>query len=122
VREGQPVRRGELLGLCGSSGRSPRPHLHFQLQAAPQLGAPTLPCRFQDVVSRSARGDRLGPSVCPGEGDTVRNLEPDEGLAEHLRLRPGEARAYRVGDAVEHVECRVDLLGRMVLCSVERGA
>jgi murein DD-endopeptidase MepM/ murein hydrolase activator NlpD/urea transporter len=50
VHEGQQVRRGDVLGLCGSSGRSPRPHLHFQLQGGPQLGAPTLPCRFSDAV------------------------------------------------------------------------
>ncbi|HSO34112.1 MAG TPA: M23 family metallopeptidase [Labilithrix sp.] len=32
VREGAKVKRGTLLGLCGNSGNSSQPHLHFQLQ------------------------------------------------------------------------------------------
>lgn len=50
VSVGQAVRRGDVLGLCGSSGRSPEPHLHFQLQASPQLGSPTIACQFSDCV------------------------------------------------------------------------
>jgi murein DD-endopeptidase MepM/ murein hydrolase activator NlpD len=42
VRPGDQVRRGEVLGYCGSSGRSPEPHLHFQVQATPYLGSRTL--------------------------------------------------------------------------------
>ncbi|HMV65412.1 MAG TPA: urea transporter, partial [Myxococcota bacterium] len=48
VRVGDYVLPGQLLGRCGSSGRSPVPHLHFQLQATPEPGDPTtgvsLPC------------------------------------------------------------------------------
>jgi|SRR6476661_731229 len=43
VRPGEPVRRGDVVGYCGSSGRSPEPHLHFQVQATPYIGSRTLP-------------------------------------------------------------------------------
>lgn len=32
VKQGQKVSTGELLGLCGNSGNSSEPHLHFHLQ------------------------------------------------------------------------------------------
>ena len=32
VKEGQKVKKGELLGLCGNSGNSSEPHLHFHIQ------------------------------------------------------------------------------------------
>jgi pimeloyl-ACP methyl ester carboxylesterase len=35
VRPGAKVKRGATLGLCGNSGNSSEPHLHFQLQDGP---------------------------------------------------------------------------------------
>ncbi|MBO3696820.1 M23 family metallopeptidase [Roseivirga sp. E12] len=32
VKQGQKVKQGELLGLCGNSGNSSEPHLHFHIQ------------------------------------------------------------------------------------------
>ena len=37
VKEGAKVKRGTVLGLCGSSGQSTQPHLHFQLQDGPRM-------------------------------------------------------------------------------------
>ena len=42
VQVGDQVRRGDIVGTCGSSGRSPEPHLHFQVQATPYVGSRTL--------------------------------------------------------------------------------
>ena len=36
-----------MLGLCGSSGRSPEPHLHFRLQSRAGLGSPTIALSLQ---------------------------------------------------------------------------
>jgi len=32
VEQGQQIKQGELLGLCGNSGNSSEPHLHFHIQ------------------------------------------------------------------------------------------
>lgn len=77
VVEGQRVRRGEVLGLCGSSGRSPRPHVHFQLQATGVVGAPTLPVELHDVV-RDGESPALIGAWTPRTGDALRNLDPGE--------------------------------------------
>ena len=37
VKMGQEVKQGDLLALCGNSGHSTEPHLHFQLQKSPDL-------------------------------------------------------------------------------------
>jgi hypothetical protein len=37
VHVGDLIRRGTLIGLVGNSGRSPGPHLHFQLMEGPNL-------------------------------------------------------------------------------------
>ncbi len=39
VKEGQMVKKGQLLGLCGNSGNSTEPHLHFQVQNIPDFTA-----------------------------------------------------------------------------------
>ncbi|WP_259313846.1 M23 family metallopeptidase [Capillimicrobium parvum] len=51
VRAGDHVRRGQVLGLLGSSGNSSGPHLHFQLMNRPSLldadGLPFVLRRFE---------------------------------------------------------------------------
>lgn len=51
VAPGDRVRRGEAVGLCGNSGHSTEPHLHFQLQDGPDFfGAAGLPVAFSGCV------------------------------------------------------------------------
>jgi len=43
VRLNDYVSQGSIIGYCGSSGRSPEPHLHFQTQLTPFVGSATFP-------------------------------------------------------------------------------
>jgi urea transporter len=122
VGRGQLVRRGEVLGLCGSSGRSPRPHLHFHLQASPELGAPTLPCHFTDVVEARGDGERLLTAALPREGDAVRNLAPNEEVSAYFDLPLGERLAFQSEGAVESLSVEADLYGRLLFRSLSRPA
>ena len=47
VKVGQRVKRGDVIALLGNSGNSPVPHLHFQVQDAPQLATEGLPYRHE---------------------------------------------------------------------------
>ena len=125
VQQGQPVRRGDILGLCGSSGRSPAPHLHWQLQATARVGAPTLEVELHDVV-RDGDEPRLIGTYTPEEGDVVRNLEPDEDVARDLQLTYGKALRFTVNGVEmpreETVTPDIDLYGNLSLRSREQRA
>ncbi|MCA9648836.1 MAG: urea transporter [Myxococcales bacterium] len=120
VREGQLVRRGDALGLCGSSGRSPVPHLHFQLQGTPTIGAPTLPTELHEVVLEDDAGARLHSTLVVQEGATVRNLEPSPG-PERLGLPPpdGEPLTFQWDGSSrrETLVAEIDLLGARIIRS-----
>lgn len=122
VYPGQYAQRGSVLGYCGSSGRSPRPHLHFQLQSGPALGAATLPCELQDVVVRTGEQLRFEPLHEPAQGETLRSLVPDYGLASLIDAPLGAALTYRIGDKTERVVCELDGWGRTQLRSLDLDA
>ena len=41
VKQGRKVKKGEILGLCGNSGNSSEPHLHFHLQNVEDMNIAT---------------------------------------------------------------------------------
>jgi murein DD-endopeptidase MepM/ murein hydrolase activator NlpD len=66
VKVGDWVERGQVIGLCGNSGHSTEPHLHFQVQDHPNFYlAVGLPVKFADVA-----GEQLPAQeryLCAGE-------------------------------------------------------
>lgn len=51
VAEGQKVTKGQFLGLCGNSGNSSEPHLHFHIQNAEDMNVATgIKCYFNNIV------------------------------------------------------------------------
>jgi murein DD-endopeptidase MepM/ murein hydrolase activator NlpD len=50
--EGDWVNQGDFLGLCGNSGNSSEPHLHYHLQNTPQiLTGQGLPAQFRSYLA-----------------------------------------------------------------------
>lgn len=73
VAEGDSVQAGEPVGLCGNSGNTSEPHLHFHLQTTPELGTGEgLPAQFRTYLAD-------GTPVAEGEpmrGQTVSPTPP----------------------------------------------
>ena len=50
VKKGDMVKQGQVLGLCGNSGNSDAPHLHFNIMNGPSvLGSRGLPMKFTNL-------------------------------------------------------------------------
>jgi len=117
VKEGQHVRLGETLGLCGNSGRSPTPHLHFQLQATARVGAPTLALELQDLIVEDEKGETMVSVMVPDEGAIVRNVQPEPTLAGRLRFEYGETLRFETDGRIEELVADIDLNGTFRLKS-----
>ncbi len=89
VKVGDRVKKGDVLGLCGSSGRSPEPHLHFQLQAVPCIGAKTLNYPLGYYVSRQHNAYKLHSFEVPAEGEHVMRPLSTPLLTEAFQFVPG---------------------------------
>lgn len=89
VKEGDRVKKGDVLALCGSSGRSPEPHLHFQLQAVPYVGAATIDYPLSYYVSRRQNAWKLHSFEVPAEGEQVMRPLSTPLLTEAFQFIPG---------------------------------
>lgn len=73
VKCGEKVKRGQVLGLCGNSGSSTEPHIHFHVQNTPILQDATgLPCEFEKVAVMKDGKSELKTSYSPVKGDRVK--------------------------------------------------
>lgn len=73
VKPGDRVKSGQVIGLCGNSGNSSEPHVHFHLQDGKTLGIATgLPAPFTNYI---ADGKKVSLGV-PVRGQVVKNAGP----------------------------------------------
>lgn len=66
VKEGDAVKQGQTIGLCGNSGNSSEPHIHFQvMDSSDYVNCHSIRISFYDGVE-------------PIQGDTVTTYKPNE--------------------------------------------
>ncbi len=71
IKQGQRVKQGELLGLCGNSGNSSEPHLHFHIQNIENMTFATgIKCYFDTI---QVHGE-VNIDYSPVKGDKIRSL------------------------------------------------
>lgn len=90
VKPGDYVVQGEVIGSCGSSGRSPEPHLHFQLQATPFIGSKTLRYPISYYLSSKDGQLHFYSFSIPKEGEKVSNVRTSKLLREAFYFPPGK--------------------------------
>jgi hypothetical protein len=72
VAAGQKVQRGQLLGLCGNSGNSSEPHLHFHIQDGPLIqSAVGVKCFFSRVQLLNSGESQIKNDYSPVKGDLL---------------------------------------------------
>lgn len=75
VKVGDEVKAGQVLGLCGNSGNSSEPHLHYHLQNTPIVQDGTgVKCFFVNVIVEGEEEERSEYS--PKKGDILES-SPD---------------------------------------------
>lgn len=70
VSQGQKVKKGELLGLCGNSGNSSEPHLHFHMQNVEDMNKATgVKSYFSEIIVNG----ELRKDYSPIKGEKIKN-------------------------------------------------
>jgi len=90
VKPGDFVKRGQIIGRCGNSGRSPYPHLHFQFQSNPYIGSTTSEYPFGNFMLKEDDGYSLRSFSFPRKDQIVANPSKNEILEKALHFIPGQ--------------------------------
>ncbi len=96
VEKGAFVKKGEKLALCGNSGRSPEPHIHFQLQSTPYIGSATIDYPVGRYILTKENSYELITWEKPSIGDTISNIDSNSCLSKAFNFVPGQKLAFTV--------------------------
>ncbi|MFW5705570.1 MAG: urea transporter [Bacteroidota bacterium] len=124
VQKGDAVKRGTPLARVGNSGRSPVPHIHFQVQQTPFIGSKTINYPISRYVLDERHSLVLKTFDHPQEGQVVFNITKSESLHKAFHFVPGQSLTFEViinGGEMQHVnwEVKSDLYSNTYLeCSV----
>lgn len=106
VVKGEFVKRGDFLAQCGNSGRSPEPHLHFQVQTSPLLGSKTIDYPFAYYHEKQKKEQQLRQFSKPEEGDVVSEVTTNSLLKTAFDINPNKVIKYnyRIDNGIEKTE------------------
>jgi murein DD-endopeptidase MepM/ murein hydrolase activator NlpD len=96
VKLGDYVKKGEVLASCGNSGRSPEPHIHFQVQSTPFVGAKTLKYPISYYVSKQNEKYTFHSFEYPLEGQTIFRINSTTLLKNNFDFVPGMTMDFAV--------------------------
>ncbi len=72
VKVGDKVKQGQVIGLCGNSGNSSEPHLHYHLQNTPIIQDATgIKCYFAKIILLKNGTEELKTEYSPVKGEIV---------------------------------------------------
>lgn len=106
VAKGDSVKRGDLLAHCGNSGRSPEPHLHFQVQISPLLGSRTIDYPFAYYYEMGKEIRQLHQFSKPPEGALISGVSTNLLLKTAFDITPNSIFKYSYvnGKGIENTE------------------
>jgi len=106
VKVGDYVKKGDLIARCGSSGRSPEPHLHFQLQSNQLIAAGSIKYPIAYYASNEQGKQSLNSYEYPLEGQKVQGILPSPLLYSSFHFIPGMKMSFNVNE--RNAQNRVD--------------
>ncbi|MFM2286204.1 MAG: hypothetical protein RLZZ543_1701 [Bacteroidota bacterium] len=106
VSLGDYVHKGDIVALLGNSGRSPVPHIHFQLQRTPYVGSATQSWPLSYYLKVENNQHKLVCFDVPKEGDTIQNIEVNSLLRDAFGFIPGQIMRFKVNDGKQETEIK----------------
>jgi hypothetical protein len=86
VKAGDNVHQGQIIAKVGNSGRSPYPHIHFQLQPTPYIGSKTI---HYPLFAYILEGKEVKTFSFPEKEQRIMSLEENSFLKKSFNLMPG---------------------------------
>jgi murein DD-endopeptidase MepM/ murein hydrolase activator NlpD len=96
VKLGDWVTVGQVIAHSGNSGRSPEPHLHFQLQATPYVGSKTIRYPLSYYLKKEDKLPSFKTFDIPQQGETISKPQISPLLSEAFQLIPGKVLTWEV--------------------------
>ena len=96
VLKGDYVKSGDVLASCGNSGRSPEPHLHFQVQSTPFVGSGTIDHPIANYIKIGKNSFDFFSYYVPKKDEIVSNIEKNDQLAKAFHFIPGQTLNFEV--------------------------
>ena len=117
VKKGDFVHKGDIVAHCGNSGRSPEPHLHFQVQSSQQIGSKTLDYPIAYFIKNNANGRALAAFERPVHGARISGVVINAQLKEVFELTLDRKLSFEYTGksgvvAKEDWEVKVDIYNR----------
>ncbi len=109
VKQGDFVEKGRIIANCGNSGRSPYPHLHFQLQATPYIGSKTLLYPLSNYVKYTNALPEFVETGIPANGDRIENIKENSLLKNAFDFVPGQKIKLEFDTNSVEIEAGIDI-------------
>ncbi len=96
VTKGEYVKSGQQLANCGNTGRSPFPHLHFQMQATPFIGSKTIEYPIATYFSKINNKLKLKHFSIPRQNEHLSRPIPEKLLQVAFNFVPGKTLIWKL--------------------------
>lgn len=122
VSKGDYVKRGQVIAYCGNSGRSPEPHLHFQIQSTAPIGSKTMAYPLSYYFQQDGKENNYQSFSTPQEGSFVANLETNKLLQQAFAFQPGFSTQFKENNTIETWEVFTDAYNQTYISCKEHNA